>query len=45
MLKENKLGIEWYDRQDGVVVGERQADFLDGPHAELRYRFTPRRLS
>lgn len=39
VLEGNRLGIEWYDRQGGVVVGRREVEFLDGAHVELRYRF------
>jgi len=40
VLQGNSLGTDWYDRQGGEVVAERQVQMLDGPHTELRYRFT-----
>lgn len=39
VLQGNRLGINWYNRQNGVVVAERQVEMLDRRHAELRYRF------
>jgi hypothetical protein len=39
VLQGNRLGVDWYNRQNGVVVGERQVEMPDGPHTELRYRF------
>ena len=39
VLDGNKLGLDWYQRQGGVAVGERDVDLLDGSHVELRYRF------
>jgi ribosomal protein S18 acetylase RimI-like enzyme len=39
VLEGNRLGIDWYDRQGGHVVGRREIELADGAHAELRYRF------
>jgi ribosomal protein S18 acetylase RimI-like enzyme len=39
VLQGNRLGIDWYNRQNGVVIAERQVEMADGPHTELRYRF------
>jgi ribosomal protein S18 acetylase RimI-like enzyme len=39
VLEGNRLGIDWYDRQDGYVVGQREIELADGSHPELRYRF------
>jgi ribosomal protein S18 acetylase RimI-like enzyme len=39
VLEGNRLGIDWYDRQGGYVVGRREIALADGGHAELRYRF------
>jgi ribosomal protein S18 acetylase RimI-like enzyme len=39
VLAGNRLGIDWYDRQGGHVVGQRVIELGDGRHTELRYRF------
>jgi ribosomal protein S18 acetylase RimI-like enzyme len=39
VLDGNRLGISWYNRQGGYVVGRREIDLADGAHTELRYRF------
>jgi ribosomal protein S18 acetylase RimI-like enzyme len=39
VLEGNRLGIDWYDRQGGHVVGRREIELADGAHTELRYRF------
>ena len=39
VLDGNRLGIEWYNRQGGHVVGRREIGLADGAHTELRYRF------
>jgi ribosomal protein S18 acetylase RimI-like enzyme len=39
VLQGNRLGIGWYDRQGGSVVGQRDVELADGAHTELRYRF------
>jgi ribosomal protein S18 acetylase RimI-like enzyme len=39
VLEGNRLGISWYERHAGAVVGRQQIDLPDGPHSELRYRF------
>jgi len=39
VLQGNRLGIDWYDRQGGSVVGQRDIELADGAHTELRYRF------
>lgn len=39
VLEGNRLGIAWYNRQGGYVVGQREVELADGTHTELRYRF------
>ncbi|SRR5260370_24039504 len=39
VLQGNRLGVDWYDRQGGSVVGQRDIELADGAHTELRYRF------
>jgi ribosomal protein S18 acetylase RimI-like enzyme len=39
VLDGNRLGIDWYKRQGGSVVGRREIEMADGAHTELRYRF------
>lgn len=39
VLDGNRLGIDWYNRQGGSVVGRREVEPSDGTHTELRYRF------
>jgi ribosomal protein S18 acetylase RimI-like enzyme len=39
VLDGNRLGIDWYDRHGGHVVGQREIALADGTHTELRYRF------
>lgn len=39
VLDGNRLGIDWYNRQGGQVVGGREIELADGTHNELRYRF------
>jgi len=39
VLDGNRLGIDWYHRQGGTVVGQRVVELADGRHIELRYRF------
>jgi ribosomal protein S18 acetylase RimI-like enzyme len=39
VLQGNRLGIDWYNRQGGHVVGQREIELADGAHTELRYHF------
>lgn len=39
MLDGNRLGIDWYERQGGRVIGRQIVRMLDGDHEELRYKF------
>jgi ribosomal protein S18 acetylase RimI-like enzyme len=45
VLQGNRLGIGWYDRQGGSVVGQRDVELADGGHTELRYRFDLKQVS
>jgi len=39
VLEGNRLGIDWYNRQGGYAVGQREIELADAAHTELRYRF------
>lgn len=39
VLEGNRLGMDWYDRQGGMIIGRQEVQLADGLHGELRYRF------